>query len=171
MSAFRTLTPSLLSKAAFIEAFKDIYEHSPWVAEGAYLRCEPAQRDDKNLLLAAMAATVQAASTEQQLALICAHPDLAGKAAIEGTLTNASTAEQSGAGIQHCTPDEFAQFNTLNHAYKAKFGFPFIMAVKGSNRHLILAAFAERINNDYTTEFNTALEQINTIAQFRLDDM
>ena len=103
-----------------------------------------------------------------QLALINAHPDLAGKAAVRGELTEASTAEQSGAGIHLCSAAEFARFTELNAAYKAKFAFPFIMAVKGSNRHEILAAFEERIHNEVETEFARALAEINKIALFRL---
>src|SRR5699024_591159 len=98
-------------------------------------------------------------------------PDLAGKAALDGTLTEASTNEQAGAGIDQCTPEEFERFTKLNNAYKEKFQFPFIMAVKGSNRHQILAAFEERINNDYDAEFERAVNEINKIAEFRLSAM
>ena len=104
----------------------------------------------------------------RQLALINAHPDLAGKAAVQGQLTAASTQEQSGAGIHQCTAEEFSRFTELNDAYKAKFKFPFIMAVKGSDRHQILAAFETRIHNSVDTEFKCALEEINKIALFRL---
>jgi len=90
---------------------------------------------------------------------------------VRGELTAASTSEQAGAGIHECTPDEFARFTELNDAYKAKFGFPFIMAVKGSNRHQILAAFEERIHNSPEQEFARALAEINKIALFRLQAM
>ena len=103
-----------------------------------------------------------------QLALINAHPDLAGKAAVQGQLTEASTNEQAGAGIHQCSSDEFQRFTELNDAYKAKFKFPFIMAVKGSNRHQILAAFETRIHHSADTEFKCALAEINKIALFRL---
>ncbi len=108
------------------------------------------------------------ANHADQLALINAHPDLAGKAAIQGELTESSTNEQAGAGIHQCTAEEFARFTELNDAYKAKFQFPFIMAVKGSNRHQILASFEKRIHNDADAEFKEALAQINLIALFRL---
>jgi len=172
MSRFQTLTPSTLSREAFVEAFADIYEHSPWVAEKAFdLGLDVASVDDIERLQQRMADILLSASHEAQLALINAHPDLAGKAAVRGELTASSTAEQSGAGIHECTAEEFARFNELNDAYKAKFGFPFIKAVKGSNRHQILAAFEERIHNTPEQEFQTALAEINKIALFRLQQL
>ena len=110
----------------------------------------------------------QALYREAQLALINAHPDLAGKAALRGELTAASSAEQAGAGIQACSAEEFARFGELNAAYKARFGFPFIMAVKDSNRQQILDAFAQRLNNTPEQEFARALAEINQIALLRL---
>ncbi|WP_068830682.1 2-oxo-4-hydroxy-4-carboxy-5-ureidoimidazoline decarboxylase [Pseudomonas sp. BMS12] len=168
MSRFQTLTPSSLDRDAFVAAFAEIYEHSPWVAEKAYDLGTDAQVDDIDGLHQRMADILLSASRDQQLALINAHPDLAGKAAIRGELTASSTSEQSGAGIHACTAEEFARFTELNDAYKAKFGFPFIKAVKGSNRHQILAAFEERIHNSPEQEFATALAEINKIALFRL---
>ena len=112
-----------------------------------------------------------AATQEQQLTLICAHPDLAGKAAIRGELTLSSTAEQAGAGISACSAAEFAKFTQLNEAYKTKFGFPFIKGVKGSDRHQILAAFEVRIDYIKDVEFGQALTEINKIASFRMADM
>lgn len=171
MSWFRTLTPSQLDRDAFVTAFADIYEHSPWVAERAYDKGIDAGCDHIETLHALMADTLLNARREEQLALINAHPDLAGKAAIQGELTEASTSEQAGAGISQCTPDEFERFTYLNNAYKDRFGFPFIMAVKGSNRHTILASFEERIHNNPEQEFDRALAEINKIALFRLKDM
>ncbi|WP_271411648.1 2-oxo-4-hydroxy-4-carboxy-5-ureidoimidazoline decarboxylase [Pseudomonas sp. Q1-7] len=171
MSRFQTLTPSRLSRDAFVEAFADIYEHSPWVAEKAFDLGRDDRIDDIDGLHQRMADLLLSASHEAQLALINAHPDLAGKAAVRGELTEASTSEQAGAGIHECTAEEFARFTELNDAYKAKFGFPFIMAVKGSNRHQILAAFEERIHNSPEAEFNRALAEINKIALFRLQQM
>lgn len=168
MSRFQTLTPSSLSRDTFVVAFAEIYEHSPWVAAQAYDLGLDAQIDDIDGLHQRMADILLSASRDQQLALINAHPDLAGKAAIRGELTASSTSEQSGAGIHACTAEEFARFTELNDAYKAKFGFPFIKAVKGSNRHQILAAFEERIHNAPEQEFATALAEINKIALFRL---
>jgi 2-oxo-4-hydroxy-4-carboxy-5-ureidoimidazoline decarboxylase len=168
MSRFQSITPSTLDRAAFIAAFADTYEHSPWVAERTFDQGVEAGFDEVEVLQARMAAVLFAASHAEQLALINAHPDLAGKAAVRGELTAASTSEQSGAGIHECTAEEFARFTELNDAYKARFGFPFIMAVKGSNRHQILAAFEERIHHSPEQEFAQALAEINKIALFRL---
>ena len=171
MSRFQTLTPSTLSRDAFVAAFADIYEHSPWVAEEAFDLGLDSSVDDIAGLHSRMADILLSADHAAQLALINAHPDLAGKAAVRGELTQASTSEQSGAGIHECTAEEFQRFTELNDAYKAKFAFPFIMAVKGSNRHQILAAFEERINNSKEAEFTRALAEINRIALFRLQTL
>jgi 2-oxo-4-hydroxy-4-carboxy-5-ureidoimidazoline decarboxylase len=168
MSRFQTLTPSRLSREDFVKVFADIYEHSPWVAEKAYELGLDQSIDEVDGLHQRMADILISASHEAQLALINAHPDLAGKAAIRGELTASSTAEQAGAGISECSTEEFARFTELNDAYKAKFGFPFIKAVKGSNRHQILAAFETRIHHSAEQEFQTALAEINKIALFRL---
>jgi OHCU decarboxylase len=171
MSRFQSLTPSSLSREDFVKAFADIYEHSPWVAEKAYDLGQGADIDDIDVLHARMSDILLSADHAAQLALINAHPDLAGKAAVQGQLTEASTNEQAGAGIHQCTAEEFARFTELNDAYKAKFAFPFIMAVKGSNRHQILAAFETRIHNSADTEFACALAEINKIAMFRLQTL
>lgn len=169
MTRFATLRPSTLSREAFVAAFADIYEHSPWVAERAYdASPDKASLDEVETLHARMAEALAAASRAEQRALIDAHPDLAGKAAIRGELTAASTAEQAGAGIHECSAEEFARFTALNAAYKAKFGFPFIMAVKGSDRQRILAAFEARIHHTPEQEFARALAEIDKIALFRL---
>lgn len=168
MSRFATLTPSALGRDAFIAAFADIYEHSPWVAAHTFDLHQGPALDDVETLHARMSEVLLAADRERQLALINAHPDLAGKAAVRGELTESSTREQAGAGIHQCTPEEFQRFTALNEAYKARFAFPFIMAVKGSDRHRILAAFEQRIHNPVDTEFACALAEINKIALFRL---
>ncbi|WP_341523255.1 2-oxo-4-hydroxy-4-carboxy-5-ureidoimidazoline decarboxylase [Pseudomonas sp. G.S.17] len=168
MSHFKTVKPSALSREDFVSAFADIYEHSPWVAEQAYDKGQGAELDVIETLHARMSDILLSADHAAQLALINAHPDLAGKAAVQGQLTEASTHEQAGAGIHQCTAEEFQRFTELNDAYKAKFAFPFIMAVKGSNRHQILAAFETRIHNPLETEFACALVEINKIALFRL---
>ncbi|MGV8919879.1 MAG: 2-oxo-4-hydroxy-4-carboxy-5-ureidoimidazoline decarboxylase [Pseudomonas sp.] len=171
MSRFQSLTPSSLSREAFVAAFADIYEHSPWVAEMAYDLGQDADLDQVETLHARMSDILLSADHARQLALINAHPDLAGKAAVLGQLTEASTHEQAGAGIHQCTAEEFQRFTELNEAYKAKFAFPFIMAVKGSNRHQILAAFETRIHHPAETEFDCALAEINKIALFRLQTL
>ncbi|RMQ41644.1 hypothetical protein ALQ04_00553 [Pseudomonas cichorii] len=171
MSHFQTLTPSSLSRDAFIAAFADIYEHSPWVAEQAYDQGLNLELDQVENLHARMSEILLSASHERQLALINAHPDLAGKAAVAGELTEASSSEQAGAGIHQCSAAEFQRFTELNQAYKARFGFPFIMAVKGSDRHKILAAFEQRIQHSAEAEFACALAEINKIALFRLQPL
>ncbi|SFP24877.1 2-oxo-4-hydroxy-4-carboxy-5-ureidoimidazoline decarboxylase [Pseudomonas borbori] len=168
MSRFQTLTPSRLSREDFVKVLADIYEHSPWVAEKAFDLGLDDSVDEVDGLHQRMADILLSANHEAQLALINAHPDLAGKAAIRGELTASSTAEQAGAGISECSAEEFARFTELNDAYKARFGFPFIMAVKGSNRQQILAAFETRIHNAPEQEFACALAEINKIALFRL---
>ncbi|MFL1454936.1 2-oxo-4-hydroxy-4-carboxy-5-ureidoimidazoline decarboxylase [Marinobacter sp. GN3S48] len=171
MSRFRTLTPSSLGREAFVAAFADIYEHSPWIAERAYDMGMDEKVDEIEVMHERMSNILLNADRDAQLALINAHPDLAGKAAMRGELTASSTSEQAGAGIQECTPEEFTRFVRLNEAYKNKFGFIFIMAVKGSNRHQILASFEERMDNSPEQEFQRALSEINKIALFRLQAM
>ena len=156
------------SAADAVTLLDGIYEHSPWVAEKAYDLGLDSSVDQIETLHQRMSDILLSADHASQLALINAHPDLAGKAAVQGQLTEASTNEQAGAGIHQCTAEEFQRFTELNDAYKAKFKFPFIMAVKGSNRHQILAAFETRIHNSAETEFKCALAEINKIALFRL---
>ncbi|HZD54509.1 MAG TPA: 2-oxo-4-hydroxy-4-carboxy-5-ureidoimidazoline decarboxylase, partial [Woeseiaceae bacterium] len=143
-----------------------IYEHSPWVAEHAYERAKGII--DPARLAEIMASCVDAADEETRLALIRAHPDLAGRAAIRGDLTAASSAEQASAGLDQCTEDEFARFQSLNRQYKEKFGFPFVMAVRGKHRRDVLAAFERRLGNDQATEMGTAIREIHKIARLRL---
>lgn len=175
MTYFNTCTPSNLSQSDFVAVFADVYEHSPWVAEAAYQLYQHQDIDgdinEISVLQQVMANILLTASDDKQLALINAHPDLAGRAAVNGELTAASTSEQSGAGIDQCTAEEFTHFTQLNDAYKAKFNFPFIKAVRGANRFLILADFKRRIQNDIDTEFKQALLEINKIAAFRLNDL
>ncbi len=160
--------PSELSRDAFVARFGAVYEHSPWIAEALYDRGLTPDEDTPEGLAQAMAAVLGAASADAKLALICAHPDLAGRAAIAGELTDSSRTEQTGAGLDRCTPEEYRRFQELNEAYKAKFGFPFILAVAGKTGHEILAAFESRLGNDKDTEFRTALQQIDRIALIRL---
>ena len=151
----------------FIARYAGIYEHSPWVAE--HVAAFAADIDDSSRLAELMADCVDNADTEQQLELIRAHPDLAGKAQIEGELTEDSAAEQTSAGLHQCTKVQYERFQALNDAYKDKFGFPFVMAVRGSNCAEILETFSVRLKNDYDTEFETALAEIHKIARLRLD--
>jgi 2-oxo-4-hydroxy-4-carboxy-5-ureidoimidazoline decarboxylase len=156
-----------LTAKAFAAAFGDVAEHSPWVAEAA-----AAQRPfaDRGAMIAAFQAAMQAANRDRQLALLKAHPDLAGRAAIAGELTEDSRKEQAGAGLGQLTREEFARFTEMNAAYRERNGIPFIFAVRGATKHDILAGFAARIGNDAETEFRTALEQVARIIRFRLED-
>ena len=155
--------------AEFVERFGGIYEHSPWVAEQC---CEQAAGVRQPLELAGLfARCVDDADMDRKLALIRAHPDLAGKAAIRGDLTAASSAEQASAGIDQCTPAEYRQFQSCNQQYRDKFGFPFVMAVRDSNRQEILAAFERRLQNGYDAELNAAIQEIHKIARLRLAAM
>ena len=163
--------PASSNREEFVRALADIYEHSPWVAATTWDRYHDTPLNSVEALHGRMSEVLLGADHAAQLALINAHPDLAGKAAVQGQLTASSTHEQAGAGIHECTPEEFQRFTELNEAYKAKFGFPFIMAVKGSNRHQILAAFETRIHHEAATEFACALAEINKIAMFRLQTL
>jgi 2-oxo-4-hydroxy-4-carboxy-5-ureidoimidazoline decarboxylase len=151
------------AKEDFIARFGPVYEASPWVAEGVW----PDPPADREGLAKAMAAVVDAAPREQKLALIRAHPELASRT----KMADASVKEQAGAGLDQCSPEEFEAFQRLNAAYQARFGFPFIFAVKGATRGDILAAFEARLANDPETEFETAIAQIHRIAGFRLADL
>jgi len=160
-----------MTEEAFADTFGGIYEHSPWVAREAWRRGLAASHDTPAGLAGALAAVVDAADADTKLALIRAHPDLAGKAAVAGELGEASSREQAGAGIDQCSDEEYRRFHAMNEAYKDKFGFPFVMAVKGSNRHAILEAFAERLENDRATELERAIDEIHRIARFRLEEL
>lgn len=155
-----------LTEAEFVARFAGVYEHSRWVAEQAAPFV--ADADDPERIADVMADCVDNAAPAAQLALIRAHPDLAGKAQIAGKLTADSTSEQASAGLDRCSAEEYAQFQTLNRDYHEKFGFPFVMAVKGRSRAEILEAFESRLNNDKVAEFETALTEIHKIARLRL---
>ncbi|MBL4828632.1 MAG: 2-oxo-4-hydroxy-4-carboxy-5-ureidoimidazoline decarboxylase [Aliivibrio sp.] len=171
MSNFASCQPSNMTRDLFVRHFSDVYEHSPWVAEVAFDSGLTANDDKVEVLHQKMSQILLNADQRKQLDLINAHPDLAGKAAMDRTLTESSTSEQAGAGIDQCTTEEFEKFTRYNNLYKARFQFPFIMAVKGANRFQILDSFEARIDNDLVTEFSQAITQINKIALFRLRDM
>ena len=163
------VSPQQLSRLEFLTHFGGVYEHSDWVAL-AMLASGIGPADNQiNHLADRMAAIVDTAGKKRQLALLRAHPELAGKLAIDGGLTADSTAEQASAGLDRCSPEEFAAFRALNTAYGEKFGHPFIIAVRGLTRADILAAFRRRINNDKRTEFATALAEVHKIAHLRLE--
>ena len=142
-----------------------LFEHSPWVEARADARPPSGDRH------ADLMAVVREASPDEQLALIRAHPELAGKAAIDRTLTDASAAEQASAGLNRLTPDEFERFHALNTAYRARFGFPFIICVRLTDKAGILAAMAARLGNAREAEIATALTQIGEIVRLRLEEV
>lgn len=141
-----------------------VFEHSPWVEARADGR--PSSGDRHRDLMA----VVHDATPDERLALIRAHPELAGKAAVDGTLTQASAAEQASAGLDRLTPDEFARFHALNTAYRARFDMPFIICVRRTDKAGILAALERRLANDRETEIATAIAEIGSIVRLRLED-
>jgi 2-oxo-4-hydroxy-4-carboxy-5-ureidoimidazoline decarboxylase len=154
-----------LGAAAFVEALGDIFEHAPWVAEAAAV-----QRPFTTVtaLHEAMLAAVQAAPREQQLAFLRGHPELGGKVARAGAMTAESVAEQGSLGLNRLSDAEFARFEALNAAYRAKFGFPFIICVRRQTRDAILSEFARRGELTMEAEFATALGEIGHITRLRL---
>src|SRR3974390_613207 len=154
------------TRAAFIDALGDIFEHSPWVAEAA-----AGERPFPTLaaLYDRLSAALLGAGAEQQLAVIKAHPDLAGKAARAGGLTRESTAEQASAGLDRLSEEEYATFHRLNEAYKQKFGFPFIIGVRRHTKDSILDQLERRRAHDIAAERNTALREILRSVTLRLD--
>lgn len=163
--------PSSLGRAAFVAAYGHVFEHSPWIAEAAWDAGLPADADTAAGLHRALCAALAPAAAERKLALIQAHPDLAGKLAQAGRLTAESTHEQASAGLDRLTDEERATFTELNDAYRARFGIPFVIAVKGLSKAEILSAFRARLENEPATEVATALAQIERIALFRLQDL
>ncbi len=157
-----------LDRSAFVDRLGGIVEHTRWIAEDAWPSRPFASID---ALHTAMIAALMRAPVDTQLMVIRAHPELAGKAAIRGEMTVDSKREQGGAGLTQCSPQEFAQLIALNRAYKAKFGFPFIVAVKGLDRAAIIERFAARLERDRASEFAEALAQIARISRLRLATM
>ncbi len=165
------IVPSEMEKVRFVQEFGSVFEHSPWIAEAAWgLELGPAH-DRAEGLWNAMARVFRSAPPEARLAVLQAHPDLAGKLAQARRLTGASQAEQAGAGLEALTDDERAEFTDLNASYMKKFGFPFIIAVRDHDRAGILGAFRRRIENDYDVEFTEACTQVERIARLRLQAM
>ncbi len=158
-----------MPREEFVERFGGVYEHSPWIAEKCFDEGGHLKAARPSDLAGPFAHIVETSGPEPQRVLLCAHPDLAGKLATRGALTAESTAEQASAGLDQCSEEEFEEFTRLNTEYRAKFGFPFILAVKGRNRAEILENFRTRIHNDVATEFREALNQVHQIARLRLE--
>src|SRR5579863_4151734 len=163
------MTPiNAMDRAAFVVKFGAIFEKSPWVAEEAWEKRPFANLDDMH---GAMVAVVKNAPATRELALLQAHPDLAGKEAQAGTMTASSVAEQAGAGLNALPPPEFAELSNLNAAYKAKFGFPFIIAVRMYTKEGIFFEFKRRLQNDTQTEFANDLQNVYIITRLRLNKL
>ena len=153
--------------AAFTARFGDVAEDSPWVAEIAF---ETGPFGDREALVEAFVSALRRASRDTQLVLLRAHPDLAGRAAMAGDIAEDSRHEQAGAGLDRLTAAELAGFRDLNTRYRERFGFPFILAVKGATKDAVLAAFEARIGNDVETERRTALANVERIVRLRIED-
>mgnify|MGYP003645003643 FL=1 len=160
--------PSEMDRETFVAEFGGMFEHSPWIAEGAFDLELGATHDNAAGIHNALARVFRNASEEQRLGVLTAHPDLAGKLAAAGRLTKESTAEQAGAGLDLLTDEERETFQNLNAEYVERHGFPFIIAVKDNTKSSILEAFHRRIKNDRDTEFSEACRQVERIAELRL---
>ena len=165
------LDPSAMDEATFVATFGGVFEHSPWVARGAFARGLPDDADTAAGLHRAMCAVLREASAERRLDVINAHPDLAGKLASAGRLTPESGREQASAGLDRLTDAERTRFNGLNDAYKQKFEVPFIIAVKGLDKDAITAEFERRLRHDRADELAEALRQVERIARLRLETL
>ncbi len=163
--------PSRLSEADFVARFGGVFEHSEWIAKRAFAGELSVANDTAIGLAAALTSVFREATPQERLGVLNAHPDLAGKLAQAKRLTESSTSEQASAGLDALTDAERARFTELNSAYVAKFGFPFIIAVRGRGKDDILAAFETRIGNDRDSELETACRQVERIALLRLKDM
>ncbi len=165
------LRPSTMKKQDFVRHFGGVFEHSAWIAEQAFESELGSAHDTSTGIHSALARVFRKASREQRLAVLNAHPDLAGKLAAAKRLTEESTAEQASAGLNVLSDEERDQFAKINSAYTAKFGFPFIVAVKGLTKSDILSSFEARVGNDPDTEFMEACRQVERIALLRCQEM
>ncbi|MDM9645070.1 2-oxo-4-hydroxy-4-carboxy-5-ureidoimidazoline decarboxylase [Rhizobium sp. S163] len=159
----------MIARDEFISRFGGVFEHSPFIAERAYDDGFVGETLDVDRVHTALVAIFRAASPEERVGVLRAHPDLAGRLAIAGELTEDSKKEQAGAGLDRLSPEEHQRFTELNRAYVEKFGFPFIIAVKGLDKQAILTAFEKRIDNSRDAEFETATAQVERIALLRLE--
>ena len=159
---------NLLSREEFVRVIGPVFEHSPWVAEAAWTNRPFA---DLNALHQALTQVVRDAGEDKHLALIRAHPDLVGRAALAGTLMPESSREQASAGLDRLAPEDIAAFQKNNDAYRAKFGFPFVICARLNKKEAILAGFATRLQNTRSQEIATALDEIGKIAWLRLKDL
>ena len=156
-----------LSRSEFVEIFANIFEKTKWIAEKLY---NQKPFDDFKDLCSKMLGIFETAGKETQLKILRAHPDLADKVTVN-LLTSNSRSEQSNAGLDQCSEEEFNEFKNLNKSYRQKYGFPFIIAVKGKNKIEILSEFRKRILNSVDEEFNEAIIQVGKIANLRLNEI
>jgi len=163
--------PSQMNRSEFTIIFGPVYENSPWVAEATFDFGISRSHDNPESLSNLMSKQVKTASKDTLIKLLKSHPELAGRLAQNGQMTENSINEQSSAGLDNCTSEELQRFTVLNREYKKKFGFPFVLAVRGYNRSEILKLFEQRIRNDYDCEFRNAIEQVNKIAALRVADI
>lgn len=166
-----SLTLSRLNKlnsAEFVAGVGPVFEHSPWIAELAWPKRPFATLMELHRI---MCETIRGAGWEKQLALIRAHPDLVGRAAIAGTLTHESAKEQTCAGLNRLSPEEIALFQKHNNAYRDRFSIPFVICARLNKKEAILAGFEKRLQNTREQEIQIALEEIFKIAEFRLRDL
>jgi OHCU decarboxylase len=161
------VTPQRMPRALFVELYGDIFEHSPWIAEKAHTSGIGPDEATAEGLHAALMRVLDTATHEQKLALIRAHPDLAGRLQV-AEMAPDSQAEQASAGLTQLSEEERDKFLALNDRYRRKFDFPFIMAVRGRSKEEIMAAFEARLEHDAEQEFDTAMAEIGTIALLRL---
>jgi 2-oxo-4-hydroxy-4-carboxy-5-ureidoimidazoline decarboxylase len=152
----------------FLAAFGGVFEHSPWIAERAWAR---RPFPDAESLHAAMVAVVAGASHAEQIALLNAHPELAGREARAGTLTITSTSEQASAGLDALSRDEMSRIEELNRRHRERFGFPFIIAARVNAKDRIFAEFERRLGLDENAELAACLEQVDAITRLRLADL
>ncbi len=153
-----------LNKSDFLSIFGNIFEKTEWIAEKVF-DLKPFKSNDD--LFSKMIDQYENCDKEQTLMILNSHPELA----VEKKLTKDSSNEQSGASLNECTFEEFEEFKKLNFEYREKFGFPFIIAVKGKNKNNILNDFKKRIQNDLNSEFEEAKKQVMKIASFRFNDI
>lgn len=156
-----------MDRDAFVAAIGHVFENTPWIVAATWSQRPFA---DLDALHGALCATMWNATPDEQLALIQAHPDLVGRAALAGTLGPESSAEQASAGLNRLTPEEIAEFTRLNTAYHDRFGFPFVICVRENKKHGILTGFSARLHNSRDEEIRTALGEIAKIVRLRLAD-
>lgn len=157
-----------LDRAGFVARFGTLFESSPWIAERAW---HDRPFDGLTDLFEALRAAMYEAPPESKLELIRAHPDLAGKAAVEGSLTPESTREQASAGLDRLSPQEYELFNRLNNSYREKFGFPLVVCVREHTKESVLAEAEARLEHSRSEEVEISLEEIARIAYLRLQDL